>query len=181
MPRFSPRRTGGVLAPASLAVFLALHLACDGGSMAPTTPTPPPPPAATVEPSPTPTATPTAAPTDPPPRRNAPGPVDHVALKVHAIRMPDGNYRRPYDEDGDWIVNVGEVVAIDATPKNALAQACDYDGEPEWTVDEYALGFRRLPSPNPFVYWAEAQGAGYIEFRATVDGKGSNIIRLAIR
>jgi len=135
---------------------------------------------ATAEPTPVPTPVPTPSPEPTAePRRNFAGPVDHVHIKVHAIREVDGvNFRQPFERDGGWIVYVGETVIIDATPKNAREQPCDSDGPPEWNWDENAFSLRRVRSPNPFLLWMEAVGPGNTTVRATVDGAGSNTLQL---
>ena len=167
--------------PVAAAAIGLLVAACGGES--PTSSPAAPVAVATVAPTPTPTPepTPTPAPTEAP-RRNAPGPVDHVSIKVHAIREADGvNFRQPLEVDGAWILYVGEIAIIDATAKNAEERACDSDGPPEWNTDETRDTVRRVRSPNPFLLWLEAVGTGSVGVSATIDGKGGNGVFIEVR
>jgi hypothetical protein len=153
----------------------------------PSAPPPPPPAAATAEPTPVPTPAPTSTPTPEPtaePSRLAPGPVHHVHIKVHAIRLSDrSNFRPVFEEDGAWILFAGETAIVDATPKNAADKHCDYKHEPEWTWDESVEGLvKQARSPNPFLLWLDAtDGRGTVSISATIDDAPSNGLLIEVR
>lgn len=169
--------------PVALAAIGLIVFSCAENPAAPPPPAPVATPDPTAVPTPAPTATPTPEPT-PEPRRLAPGPVHHVHIKVHAIRLSDrSNFRPVFEEDGAWIVYSGETAIIDATPKNADDKHCDYKHEPEWTWDASTDGIvRQARSPNPFLLWLDVtDGTGTVSISATIDGAASNGLLLEIR
>jgi hypothetical protein len=165
-------------APAAVALF-----ACACGAEMPSAP--PPLAASTATPTavPTPTATPSPTPTAAPPAEPGnvfPGPVDHVSIKLYAVRERSGNLRAFTEQEGSWVVYVGETAIFDSTAKNEQGRPCESDGVTEWDWEETHFAIRRVRSPNPFLLYAEAVDEGTVTVAATIDGKGSNRVEIRV-
>jgi len=170
----------------SWVTLIAFTAAC--GSEAPTTP-PEPTPTPTAAPTATPTAVPTAAPTASPAPVSTgeevfPGPVKTVKVRLYAVVTPSGQHREGpfYDPrtDND-VVQKGDFIVLDVTPKNDQGQKCDGDRDPEWILENDKGRLARRPSSNPYLYRADTVGGGVVQVRATVDGVLSNLINIEIR
>lgn len=165
---------------AVLSTALAGLFACGGGGDAPSAPTGGPAPVASATPRPAPTPTPD-------PRLGlASGPVTRFTIKVRTV---DNGTRDPQtDDQGRFVVFVGERVDFDSTQKNAADNICQWVNNPVWLVndqnipDETTTGIvHRRGSSQPFLLKLTMEGRGSFTVRSTIDGVTSNVLELRVR
>lgn len=148
-------------------------LSCGGGSSAPTGPTPTPTPVALPTPTPVPSPTPD-------PFADLPaGPVTQVKAYLKTIETSKGSrdYRLGVrDEDGLWIVYVGEYVVIDSTQRNGAGQICRWIKPPvySWDNDDGMMDIKG--STDPFFFKFEVVRTGFADVSSVVDGIESSSV-----
>jgi hypothetical protein len=141
-------------------------------------------------PTPVPAAAGTASPTAPPEAALEPGPVKY--LNARLISIVDGTaFREPPFDDGEGhqIVNLGETVVFDVTPRNVANHECETRGEPSWVIrDNKDSGnhdyLTLLGSSNPFLLRMRANarsGKALVHLWSEVDGVASNHLWVYVR
>jgi hypothetical protein len=165
----------------SFAILLTVSaLGCGGGgSDSPTAPNPgassTPAPGSTPKPSPTPT---------PDPRLNlANGPVVRF---THKPRIAGPEVREAeQDQQGRFIVYVGERVDFDGTQKNANNEICKWVNEPVWMVNGRQMPFEtsngtvsRRGSSQPFLLKLTIESTGTFTVQGEIDGVLSNVLEM---
>jgi hypothetical protein len=107
--------------------------------------------------------------------------VRYTAKVMHVIRA-DGRIRRDaFQENGRWIVYRGESVLLDSTQKNVQNQICRWQGEPDWTLQDYSCAYERLEIDNPFLLWVRARRVGLLKVWGRIDGVRSNDVWIESR
>ena len=138
----------------------------EGVGQGPAAPTPPPSPTA---PRPTPT-----------PNDLAQGPVSQLKAYIKTIDVGGYTYRPgEQDSDGNWIVHPGEFVVFDLTQRNGAGLICNWNGDPEWSVDDPEGVLRVRDSSNPFFLRVNVEHKGHFELQGTLDGIDSNVVRVS--
>jgi hypothetical protein len=119
--------------------------------------------------------------------------VRFVSLTVLSVRAEDGTFRGgPYDDgQGTQVVNLGEVMTFDLTPRNANNRPCEtIQEEPKWTVEDNLDASSRdyltvLNSPNPFLLRLRANGRtsrnARVHLWAEIDGVPSNHMWVVVK
>jgi hypothetical protein len=165
----------------SLALILAVAGVGCGGSDAPNTPNPVPSTGANPAPQTTPKPSPTPTPD---PRTNlAPGPIVRFTHKPR-IAGPDVR-EAEQDNQGRYVVYVGERVDFDGTQKNAGNEICKWVNEPAWLVNGREMAFdssngvvTRRGSSQPFLLKLTIERPGTFTVQGQIDGVMSNILEM---
>jgi len=132
------------------------------------------------QPTPVPGATPGAPRASPTPSDLAPGPVTQLKAYIKTIDIGGFTYRPgEQDEDGNWIVHPGEFVVFDLTQRNGAGLICNWQVDPEWSVDDPDGVLRIKESSHPFFLRVEIEHKGHFELQGTIDGVDSNVLRVS--
>ena len=157
-----------------------------------TAPTATPTPRSTATATATATAAPTATPT--PDDSNAPlqpGPVASATLHLFSVRDGDTFRDPPFDDgNGSQVVNFGEILIFDVTPRNAAGKPCEAQGEPEWILENNREAgasndyLQLMGSSNPFLLRVTAQrrsGTNKVQVLAKIDGVTTNRLFVLVK
>jgi hypothetical protein len=111
----------------------------------------------------------------------AEGPVTQVKAYLKTIESSKGSrdYRPALqDEDGNWIVYVGEFVVVDSTQRNGAGLICKWIKDPVYSWDNEEGMMDIKGSSEPFFFKFEVAKKGYAEVSSVIDEIESNPVKI---